>query len=77
MINCDCKKRKRETKSTFDGVLREDEETEILRESRPHDELRRRRRRQRRRTTTTTTSKDDDDDVVRGESEERVKGEDK
>jgi hypothetical protein len=49
MINCDCKKRKRETKSTFDGVLREDEETEILRESRPHDELRRRRRQRRRR----------------------------
>lgn len=43
MIDCDCKKSKRETKSTFDGVLREDEETEILRESRPHDELRRRR----------------------------------
>jgi hypothetical protein len=49
MIDCDCKKRKRETKSTFDGVLREDEETEILRESRPHDELRRRRRQRRRR----------------------------
>jgi hypothetical protein len=49
MIDCDCEKRKRETKSTFDGVLREDEETEILRESRPHDELRRRRRQRRRR----------------------------
>jgi hypothetical protein len=49
MINCDCKKRKRQNESTFDGVLREDEETEILRESRPHDELRRRRRQRRRR----------------------------